>query len=263
MLYAALVGSTLTMGTMEDITLSAAHDEEDPVTGAAGCADGGVTWQMLPASTVNHETAAAGDDVSVVWTWDVPYRWRVAIDVRGATLPSPVRATRGGAADRKPHHRSASTASHRGTLLPPRGDDAGHALPAPDGNRLLHAGGHRSPPLFAGEIMTRAELHAEISRRMTACRGRGQGQQGILPGGSAPPDQMPVTVDMATLRAAIDELDPDWDSPAPWLVHLRAAYTEVLGSQRSREIGGLYVRAIRDALAPTATTIKAAAGKEG
>lgn len=82
-LYAALVGSTLTMGTMEDITLSAAHDEEDPTLGPAGCANGGVTWQMLPASTVNHETAAAGDDVSVVWTWDVPYRWRVAIDVRG------------------------------------------------------------------------------------------------------------------------------------------------------------------------------------
>ena len=84
---------------------------------------------------------------------------------------------------------------------------------------------------------------------MTACPEAVKGSKGILPGARLRPDQMPVTVDMATLRAAIDELDPDWDSPAPWLVHLRAAYTEVLGSQRSREIGGLYVRAIRDALA--------------
>ena len=95
---------------------------------------------------------------------------------------------------------------------------------------------------------------------MTACPRRSRGARASCPGARLRPDQMPVTVDMATLRAAIDELDPDWDSPAPWLVHLRAAYTEVLGSQRSREIGGLYVRAIRDALAPTATTIKAAAG---
>lgn len=112
--------------------------------------------------------------------------------------------------------------------------------------------------------MTRAELHAEFSRLYDGVADAVKGSKGILPGGARiRPDQMPVTVDMATLRAAIDELDPDWDSPAPWLVHLRAAYTEVLGSQRSREIGGLYVRAIRDALAPTATTIKAAAGKEG
>ena len=37
-----------------------------------------------------------------------------------------------------------------GHLATPRGDDAGHALSAPGCNRLLHAGGHRSPPLFLG-----------------------------------------------------------------------------------------------------------------
>ena len=111
--------------------------------------------------------------------------------------------------------------------------------------------------------MTRAELHAEFGRLYDGVSGGGQGSRASCPGARLRPDQMPVTVDMATLRAAIDELDPDWDSPAPWLVHLRAAYTEVLGSQRSREIGGLYVRAIRDALARPPPPSSAAAGKEG
>ena len=180
----------------------------------------------------------------------------------GATLPSPVRATRGGAADRKPHHRSASTAGHRGTLLPPRGDDAGHALPAPDGNRLhmlegtvrlrfswgdhdqsTATRGDRPPPTACPDAVKGSKGHP--------ARGLGSAPIRCLSPSTWRPCAPPSTSWIPT------------GIPGAVAGALRAAYTEVLGSQRSREIGGLYVRAIRDALAPTATTIKAAAGKEG
>ena len=113
--------------------------------------------------------------------------------------------------------------------------------------------------------MTRAQLHAEISRAYDGVADAVKGSKGILPGGARlRPDQMPVTIEMGLFQAVLDELDPEWDSPEPWMAHLRNAYTEALGKQRSREIGGLYVRAIRDALAPTATTrSKTATGGEG
>ena len=221
---------------------------------------------MLPASTVNHETAAAGDDVSVVWTWDVPYRWRVAIDVRGATLPSPVRATRGGAADRKPHHRSASTASHRGTLLPL----VGMTLATPyrhrtatdfymlEGTvRLRFSWGDRDQSTATRGDQPRI-------RRVSRTRSRAAGHPAR--GARLRPDQMPVTIEMAcSKRAAIDELDPElgFARSRGWPT-CRNAYTEALGKQRSREIGGLVRPSDPGRAAPTATTCsKAATGREG